>query len=293
MRIGIVGAENSHCAHIAKALNADKALPGCEVTHVWGETAEFAKKAAEEGSIPNIVDEYTKMIGSVDGVVVDHRHGKYHLPAAREFVDAGVPVFVDKPFCVDLQEGVEFVRFARSKRVPVTSFSIISLQQSVLDFTEKAKTLGKLRSVVTSGPADVNDQYGGVFFYGIHQVEMICNLLGKRPLQVTATRHGVDGVATITFEDGPIGVLTLLKDWWTAGFVGAAYGDGEPGAHHALLPFDEKMYVAGIKLFCKMFETKEEPFPPANYLRTIAVLAAMQKAFDTGRPQIVEAVPDI
>ncbi len=42
MRIGIVGAENSHTVAIAKTLNVDNAVPGFEVTHVWGETPEFA-----------------------------------------------------------------------------------------------------------------------------------------------------------------------------------------------------------------------------------------------------------
>ena len=42
MRIGIVGSENSHTIAIAKTLNIEKAVPGFEVTHVWGETVEFA-----------------------------------------------------------------------------------------------------------------------------------------------------------------------------------------------------------------------------------------------------------
>ncbi len=36
MRIGIVGAENSHAVAIAKTLNIERAVPGFEVTYVWG-----------------------------------------------------------------------------------------------------------------------------------------------------------------------------------------------------------------------------------------------------------------
>jgi hypothetical protein len=42
LNIGIVGAENSHTAAIAKVLNVEKRVPGVRVTHVWGETAAFA-----------------------------------------------------------------------------------------------------------------------------------------------------------------------------------------------------------------------------------------------------------
>jgi predicted dehydrogenase len=291
MHIGIVGSENSHTIAIAKTLNTEKAVPGFDVTHVWGETAELAQKAAQEGQIPNIVPDPPEMIGHVDAVLVDHRHGKYHLPAARPFVEAGVPVFVDKPFCTDLAEGVEFVRFARAKGVPITSYSVLSLQQSALKFAEEVAKLGRLRSLVTAGPVEIDSQYGGVFFYAIHQVDLICTLLDAAPQQVSTARHGDDGVATITFENGPVAVVSCLKDWWPAGFVATAYGDG--GVNHSPLPFDEKAYLAGIKRFCEMFTTGKEPASPISYLRPVAILEAMQKSFDTGKPVAAAPVPEL
>jgi len=302
MRIGIVGSENSHTIHIAKSLNTEKDVPGFEVTHVWGETPELAQKAAQEGQIPNIVQDPPEMIGHIDAVLVDHRHGKHHLPAARPFVEAGVPVFVDKPFCTDLAEGIEFVRFARAKGVPITSYSVLSLQQSAVKFAQEMKKLGRLRALVTAGPVEIDSQYGGVFFYAIHQVDLICTLLDAVPLQegrrssgsaaeVSTARHGDDGAATITFEKGPLAVVNCLKDWWAAGFIATACGD--EGANHSALPFDEKMYLAGIKRFCEMFTTGKEPASPKAYLRPVAILEAMQKSFDTGRPVPVAAVPEL
>lgn len=289
MRIGIVGAENSHCTHIAKSLNIERAVPGVEVTHVWGETADFAAKAAQEGKIPTIVDEPPDMIGRIDGVMLDHRDGKYHLPAARPFVEAGIPVFVDKPFCTDLAEGIEFVEFARSKRVPVTSFSTVPLQQSMLAFYDAAKQLGRLRAIVTAGPCDVESEYGGVFFYGIHQVEMVTKFIKAEPLEVTSARCGEDAVAVVAFEGGPVVTHHLLKEWWAANFTAAAYGDD--GAHHTELPWDKELYIAGIRLFTGMFESRQEPFPPADYLRPIAILQAMDQALGTGSPAMVPPVP--
>ncbi len=293
MRIGIVGAENTHTVHIAKSLNVDKDVPGCEITHVWGETPEFAAKAAEEGCIPNIVEDLTEMIGAVDGAVVDHRHAKHHLPAARPFVEAGIPVFVDKPFCIDLNEGVEFVRFAKGQGVAIASYSVLSLQRSVRDFAERLKGLGSLRSLVTAGPGDVDDPNGGVYFYGIHQVDLVCALLKRPAVSVTATRHGDDGVAAVTFEGGPMVVVSLLKDWWAGGFTATAFGEEGEGVQHSALAFDEKMYLTGIQRFCRMFETGEEPIPPAAYLQPVAILAAMQESFETGRPVAARGVPEV
>ena len=69
--IGIVGAENSHTAAIAKVINVDKRLRGVRVTHVWGESAAYARKAAEAGQIPHIVKRPEDLIGQVDAACVD------------------------------------------------------------------------------------------------------------------------------------------------------------------------------------------------------------------------------
>ena len=292
MKIGIIGAENSHCAGVAKSLNLDKLVPGFEVTHVWGETREFAEKAAEKGGIPNIADNQTDMIGQIEGLMIDHRDGKYHLAAARPFVEARLPVFVDKPFSTDLDEAIEFARFAKAKGAPVTTFSTITLQESMQAFFAAAKQVGEIRTLVMAGPCDVDDKYGGVFFYAIHQVEPICQILASRPVQVTTARHGVDGVATVTFESGAAAVMNLHKDWWVPSyFTGTAYGS--ESVHHAALPGDENPHLAGIKTFTTMFATRQEPRKPKDYLTPIAVLQAMRESFATGMAVDVKPVPEI
>jgi hypothetical protein len=49
IRIGIIGAENSHTIGFGKMFNTDKKFPGMEVKYVWGETDEFARNAMEKG----------------------------------------------------------------------------------------------------------------------------------------------------------------------------------------------------------------------------------------------------
>ena len=292
MNIGIIGAENSHCAGVAKTLNLDKLVPGFQVTHVWGETREFAEKAAEKGGIPNIVDNQTDMLGKIDGLMIDHRDGKYHLAAARPFVEAGVPVFVDKPFSTDLDEGIELARFAKSKGVAVTTFSTITLQKTMQDFLAAAKQVGEIRTLVMAGPCDVDDKYGGVFFYAIHQVEPICHLLPSRPRQVMTARHGADGVATITFESGAAAVINCHKDWWVPAYFSAtAYGS--ENVHHAALQGDDNPYLAGIHCWAEMFTTGKEPRTPREYLTPIAILQAMRESFATGKTVGVKPVPEI
>jgi maltose-binding protein MalE len=81
IRIGIIGAENGHTIKFGKLFNIERKFPGVEVKYVWGETDEFAKKAAENGKIPDIIKDPMDMMGKIDALVVNHRHPKYHLKA--------------------------------------------------------------------------------------------------------------------------------------------------------------------------------------------------------------------
>ena len=152
IRVGIIGAENSHTLIFGKMFNVDKKFPGVEVTHIWGETDEFARKAALAGKIPTIVKDQKEMLGKIDALIVDHRHAKYHLEAATPFVKDGIPTFIDKPFCYRVSEGKEFLEMARKIGTPITSFSSIAQSTGTYDIKEQIQTMGEINQCSTLWP---------------------------------------------------------------------------------------------------------------------------------------------
>jgi len=293
MRIGIVGAENSHCAAVARTLNVDKAVRGARVVAVWGETRAFAEKAAEAGQIPRIVRRPEEMIGDIDGVMVDHRHAKYHVPAATPFVEAGIPAFVDKPFCWTVAEGWRLLQRARRKRVPVTSFSILP-EQSVFrkDLLRQIRRAGRITAIATAGPCDLKSRYGGVFFYGIHQVDGILKAFGPGigSVQVIkAGRGNPNAVAVMHYRGGgPVVSMTCIAQG-KGGFNFRAAGT--KGTVDYASAYDANPYLAGVRKFLKMFRTGTEPFTAAEMLEPIAVLEALAKSARTGRRVRVAKLP--
>jgi len=145
--IGIIGAENSHTIGFGKMFNTDKKFPGMEVKYVWGETDEFAKRAMERGNIPNQVKDQAEMMGKIDALIVDHRHAKYHLDAAWPFVKAGIPTFIDKPFCYRAEKGKEFLQMAREVGTPVTSYSSIAHSAATFDIKKQVEEMGDIYQV--------------------------------------------------------------------------------------------------------------------------------------------------
>jgi predicted dehydrogenase len=274
VRIGIIGAENSHTVGFGKMFNIDKKFPGVEVTHLWGETDEFARKAAEAGKIPIIVKDPKEMLGKIDALIVDHRHARYHLEAAAPFVKAGIPTFIDKPFCYRVAEGKKFLAMARESGTPVTSFSSIAQSYGTYDIKKQLETLGEVNHVVRYGPVDLDSEYGGVFFYGVHLLQPLMFLFGEDILRVKITRDGKKGSASLVFKSGLYATLIFKNvsyGWET--FVETKNGlvelksrvkEGDP----------EKIYVDIVE----MFRTGKEPRSHESILNEVAILEALERS---------------
>ncbi len=285
IRVGIIGAENSHSKNFGKMFNIDHKFPGVELTHIWGETDEFAKKTAEAGNIPNIVKEQKDMLGKVDALIVDHRHAKYHLEAATPFVKAGIPTFVDKPFCYRVEEGKKFLEMARTVGTPVTSFSSIAQSVCTYDIKQQVEAMGEINHVIRFGPVDLDSEYGGVFFYGVHILQPLMVMFGEDIQRVKITRDGKKGSASLVFKSGLYATLIFKNvsyGWET--FVETKTGLVELKSR---VPETDpiKIYTDIVE----MFRTRIEPRSHQSILNEIAVLEALERS--AANEQWEEVIP--
>ena len=74
-------------------------IDGAEVTHVWTDNPADAELVAKVAALPNVVKNAEDVIGHVDAVLIATDKGEEHVARCRPFVEAGIPVFVDKPLC--------------------------------------------------------------------------------------------------------------------------------------------------------------------------------------------------
>jgi len=284
MKLGIIGAENSHTIAIAKTINVDKKIRGFSVEYVWGEKPEYAEKASVEGKIPVIVRRPIDMLGKVDAVVVDHRDGKYHLKAVWPFVEAGVPTFVDKPFCYRAAEGKAFLKMAKKVGTPVTSFSVLTHQASFAQFKAKMAELGGIVSGTTYGPCDLKSQWGGIFFYGIHQVDLVLHAFGFDVTGAQVTKNGLNAVGQLLYASGLTVTMALIKEGTHAFGIGAV---GTKGALSAPIKYDKNPYLTGVETFTRMFRTGKEPLTYEQILRPVQVLEALERSVKSGKVEKV------
>jgi predicted dehydrogenase len=284
IRIGIIGAENSHTAGFGKLFNIDKKFPGVEVKYVWGETDAFAKSAMEKGNIPIQVKNPNEMLGKIDALIVDHRHAKFHLEPAIPFIKEGIPTFIDKPFCYRAAEGKDFLQLAKKLGTPVTSYSSIAQSAATFDLKEQVAALGKISQVIRTGNADLDSQYGGIFFYGVHIVEPLMFMFGEDIQEVKVTRNGKFGNASVRFSSGLFATLIFKEKaygWETYVETGDKLVELKSRVEETDPP---KNYADMVE----MFRIGKEPRSHQSILNGVCVLEALEKSGQTEKWTTVE-----
>ena len=87
--------------------------------HKESETLEFpcehelvyeAEHIARAAKIPTVYDRPEEMLGNIDAVIVATDDGNEHVERCRPFVEAGIPMFIDKPITIKEDEAIELAK---------------------------------------------------------------------------------------------------------------------------------------------------------------------------------------
>ncbi len=82
----------------------EASIPDAEITHIWTQDYSLSRKIAETTYIPNVVSQYADMIAQVDAVLLARDDVETHYEYAAPFLKAGLPIYIDKPIALTLDE---------------------------------------------------------------------------------------------------------------------------------------------------------------------------------------------
>lgn len=186
MRIGLVGTESDHTEDALRMLNREGRYPGFSVVAMWGAEADRTRTRllAHCYGVAGIAAEPDGMLGKVDAVIVGDRDGRLHLEHARPYLEAGLPVFIDKPLACSVADAEQLLHVATASGAPILSASALRWQA---DTEQLKRSAGPLERVIVTGSFYPDSPYGGSIFYGVHAVELALELAGAgiEDLQVT------------------------------------------------------------------------------------------------------------
>ena len=149
-------------------------IPGAQVTHIcftgYGDRT-LAEACAKINGIPNVVDRPEEMLGQVDAIICATDQGREHVERCRMFIEAGLPVFIDKPL-TDNEEDLRTIVGWYKDGAHMVSSSSLRYIKGLEPYYENHYELGKLR-YICSPMAKYWETYG------MHALEAIFPLLGQ------------------------------------------------------------------------------------------------------------------
>jgi predicted dehydrogenase len=193
---------------VSTYLQANKDTLGinaAQVTCVWTQDREISASIAKSAGIENIMDNLEDMIGKVDAVILSRDDPENHVAMAKPFIDAGIPIFIDKPLAATSADLAYFSNeVAKGKLIMSCSYQRYSNECRTAK--QELANFGKLELITAVGKKDW-------LKYGVHLLEGMFALVGD-PKPVAVKHVGEDGkdIVHIEFENGLQATLHLFMD---------------------------------------------------------------------------------
>lgn len=173
-----------------------------QVTHAWTQDGTVTEALCRACLIPNAVFRPEEMLGQVDALIIARDDYETHPDLAQPFLEAGLPVFVDKPLSLD----IEALRFFRShlEAGRLMSCSGMRYARELDEVRASVAQFGSLRLV--RGAVVLSWEK-----YGIHLIDALFNVVPARPVSVVALEASHASLA-ITLDDGALLQIDALGD---------------------------------------------------------------------------------
>lgn len=187
------------------ANNDTLGLPGAKVTHVWTQDNSISKSIAASSGIQHIVEMAEDMIGEVDAVILARDDAEFHVEMAKPFIEAGIPIFIDKPLAIR-QEDLDWFNAQQAAGKFIMSCSSMRYANECRIVKQNISALGKLELVTAVGKKDW-------LKYGVHMIEAMFATLDD-PEVATVQHIGEQGkdVVHIVFKNGLPATIHLFMD---------------------------------------------------------------------------------
>ena len=172
------------------------------VTHIWTQDPEISRAVARAARIENICDNISDMIGHVDAVLLARDDGENHLEMARPFIEADVPLFIDKPLATSAADLAAFAKYYRAGK-PLMSCSSTRYARKIIE-AAKDDSIGK---ILTANA--FTSKYWST--YAIHIIEGIYAVMGPGVESVRNVGRAGEEIVHLQYQDGRHAVLQTFK----------------------------------------------------------------------------------
>ncbi|MCM4173503.1 oxidoreductase [Arenibacter sp. TNZ] len=180
-------------------------VSGAKVTCVWTQDKNISGSIAKTAKIETIANSLEEMAGMVDAVILARDDAKNHVAMAKPFIDADIPIFIDKPLAITVED-LEYFSNQNAKGKFIMSCSSMRYANECRIVKQELASLGNLELATAVGKKDW-------IKYGVHLLEALFSLLDDpKPVSVQHVGEAGKDIVYIKFENGLLTTLHLFMD---------------------------------------------------------------------------------
>lgn len=283
-KIAILGCENSHADAFLKFIKEDKTYSDIQVIGVYSEEVESAKRLSQQFNVP-ILDRFD--ISSLDGVLITARHGDNHYKYAKPHIKKGMTMFIDKPITIKEKEAITFMQECKNAGVTICGGSSVRLDTLIQNLVKESKENldGKTLGGLVVAPINMDNAYGGFYFYSQHLVECVLEIFGRYPNSVYARQTGK--TININFYYDNYTINGVFTDG-SYNYFAMRIAEHSIKSGNMIIDYDNPCFKKEWDEFYNLLTKKEKQhISYADFIAPVFVLNAIDKSIKRGKTEKV------
>lgn len=285
-RIAILGCENSHADAFLKAIREKEEFRDVEVVGVYSDEADANERLQREFGVP-VMEHYADAVGKIDGLVITARHGANHYKYAEPYLGSGIPMFIDKPITVSEEEAVLFMNRLKESGSRISGGSSLKQDTLVQQLRREAEEEagGATIGGYVRAPLNVENNYGGFYFYSQHLVEIVSQIFGRFPLSVTAKQNGNEIHVLFHYENYDcVGLYSI------GSYLYYACRMAKDSIHGAEIPSTQEWFYREFGEFYQLLCGGEQTTSYEEFIAPVFILNAIERSLKSGKEEPVHEI---
>ena len=270
---------------------------GLRLAKVYDPEERAAKRIAGAFLRPPVIcHTLDDLIADVDLVFIANERGdgSAHPVLATPALEAGIPLFIDRPFAATVEDAQAMITMARWGGTPIFSSSPLAFLPHVARFKSRFAEIGEVTAgmVIGHGPnpahiADGVELALALFADALGGRAASAQSMGAWPLEVLRIGFGTEDAARQVL------VSSGARSGHRQAYFAKATAPGRPVESPAFDAFIQpEGGVAVLEAVKAMVETRQQPVELEALIEPVAIMEAARLAHDQPEPVLLDTVRD-
>lgn len=274
-KIGIIGCQSKHAEFFGSIFNINNSFPGYKAVYILGDDEpDRLTYVLDTAKIDEVCENIDELIEKSDIVLITYRLGKLHYKPAMACIEAGKPVFIDKPFTMTEDEALDINAASRKHNIVVQGGSTLCFDPQIKHITDQSK---RSSFGIIAYRADINSPFDGYRFYGSHLTDLCAAIFGVDAISVKSYLFSGNINHVIYYPNRNV-ILQSTPDFRLPQVI--------LNSENRLTTFflsDDQCYFNGMKAFIEAIENDEVDLQKMDQLAfSTRLLEAIMTSLTTG-----------